>query len=296
MKFPFSAIELNAMTVDERIALTTGEFGRWKMAQAARHIAPFWWIEPKQSPVLITPPGVRVHNGTAFFVKIGAKNLCVTAAHVYRGYIAAKQNYPGLWCRLGEGDFIFDAEANLHSIGGETERVDKVDIATFQITEEVLTAINKEPIVVAERDWPPPHPMENQESTAIGYPGSLRLWLNANAISFGIYCAGPKVGTASDRQITLPFEREFWVDTMGRGLPPAGMNLGGISGGPLLILTEKDRDWSFNVAGVISEMSPSAYIETVIVEPAHFISADGAVRDERSAPIKHYIPAEKPSL
>jgi hypothetical protein len=48
------------------IALTTGAFGRWKMTQAARHVAPFWWIEPKQSPVLITPPGVRVHNGTAY--------------------------------------------------------------------------------------------------------------------------------------------------------------------------------------------------------------------------------------
>ena len=82
---------------------------------------------------------------------------------------------------------------------------------------------------------------------------------------------------------------------MGRGLPPQGMNLGGISGGPLLILTEKNRDWSFNIGGVISEMPSSAHFEIVIVEPVHFIAADGSVLDERSAPIQHYIKADTPS-
>src|SRR4051812_12646195 len=112
MKFNFSAAELNGMTRDERQALLMGEFGRWKLQQSAKHIAQLWWIEPRQSPHLLTPPGIRVRNGTAFFVRIGPLLLCITAAHVYRGYMEAKEHYPGLYCRLGR-DLIFPAEANL---------------------------------------------------------------------------------------------------------------------------------------------------------------------------------------
>jgi hypothetical protein len=45
------------------------------MAQAAKYIAPFWWVEPRQSPHLITLPAPRVRNGTAFFVEVEGELL-----------------------------------------------------------------------------------------------------------------------------------------------------------------------------------------------------------------------------
>jgi len=293
MKFEFSASELNAMTVEQRKELLSGEFSRWKMVQAAKHIAPFWWVEPRQSPFLITPPAPRVRNGTAFFIEIEGQLLCITAAHVYRGYLDSIRHYPGLWCRLGEGEFIFDAVANLRSIGGQTSGIDNVDIAIFNISADALRTIGKEAVVVAAGSWPPLHPFSGQEGTLIGYPNSSKLWTSAREISFGIYCASSPIGSASDRQITVPFERDYWHDTLGRGLPPEGMNLGGLSGGPLLILTEQNRDWKYHVGGVISEMPSSSHFEMVAVEPAHFIAADGTVLDERSVPMRRYVRAEE---
>ncbi len=277
------------MSPEQRIVTLKAGFGEWKMHQGARYIAPFWWVEPRQSRVLHTPPGIRVHNGTAFFAKIGEQIFCITAAHVYRGYLDAKAAYPSLKCQLGDGGTIFDPESALYSIGEYRDGRYIVDIATFRVTPEFVAGLNKEPVIAPDSQWPPRHPFSKQEASLLGYPASSRLWLDARSISFGNYYAGPQTGAASDRQITFPFEREAWIDTLGNGLPPTGMNLGGISGGPLLFLTEQGGDWSFNVGGVISEMPQSPHYETVIVSPAHFIGTDGSVLDERSAPVSHYV-------
>lgn len=289
MKFDFSARDLNGMSEEERKQILSGGFSRWKMEQSARYVAPFWWIEPRQSRVLITPPNPRIHNGSAFFAEIEGKLLCITAAHVYRGFLEARKHYPGLWCRLGAGDFAFDPEACFCDSGDERQLGNNIDIATFHITPDILSAIDKEPIIVPKGSWPPRHPFSQQESSVVGFPASLRLWADARSISFGYYYGSPRVGTATDRQITLPFEREYWVDALGHGIPPKGMDLGGMSGGPLLFVTEKDRDWSFNIGGVISEMPPSAYYETMIAVPAHFIDTDGRILDARNIPIRQYV-------
>jgi hypothetical protein len=293
MKFDFSALEWHAMSTEQRQERLRGEFGQWKMQQAARYVAALWWVEPAlTSQFLICPPqSPQVRNGSAFFAEIAGNLLCITAAHVYRGFWDAKVKHPGLICRLGEGNFPFDAQNRLCGIGGLTAGVDRVDIATFHVTRDELRAIGKEPIVVPAGSWPPPHPFTGQQAHVVGFPGVARLWTSETEISFGLYSGGPIVGCTSETQITFPFEREFWVDTLGRGLPPAGMKLGGMSGGPVLFPTEKDRDWSLIIGGVISEMPVSADYEMITAVPAHFITSDGKILDERSAPISHYVPA-----
>lgn len=46
MKFDFSFADLNAMSEDQKKTFLTGEFSTWKMQQAARFAAPFWWVAP----------------------------------------------------------------------------------------------------------------------------------------------------------------------------------------------------------------------------------------------------------
>ena len=283
------------MPDEQRKEISRGEFGRMMMEQSARHVAAFWWVEPApSSPFLICAGHPRVRNGSAFFVEIEGKLFCITAAHVYRGYLDAKARYPGLPCRLGERPIVFDAENRLRSLGGTTAGVDNIDIATFHVTREELRAIGKEAIVYPAGSWPPDHPFPDQQARIVGFPGISRLWINETEVSWGLYCGAPAVGNASDRQITFPFDRTSWVDSLGNGLPPEGMDLGGMSGGPVLFPTEKDREWSLNVGGVISEMPRSSLYEIVIAVPVHYIGADGKVLDERSAPLKHYTPV-KPS-
>jgi hypothetical protein len=143
-----------------------------------------------------------------------------------RGYIEARQHYPNLWCRLGEGGVIFDAVTNLRSIGGQNGGIDNVDIAIFNMSADILRTIGKEAVVAAPGAWPPQHPFSGQEGTIIGYPNSSKLWTSPREISFGIYYASSLIGSASDRQITIPFEREHWHDTLGRGCRQKERTLG----------------------------------------------------------------------
>lgn len=193
-------------------------------------------------------------------------------------------------CQLG--DIRFDPEARLIAVS------DSIDIATFSVSADELIRIGKQPFTVPAGDWPPPHPSPARPGhiglTAYfaGFPEDGRLWINSQAISFGLYIAGGPIGSASDRQISMPFERQFWVDTLGLGFPPEGFDPGGISGGPMMMPLEKDGSWSFHLAGVIAEFPARALgVETVIAAPAHYIAADGSI-NESSAPIRFVGPAE----
>jgi hypothetical protein len=211
--------------------------------------------------------------------------LAVTAAHVFNGYLADKRRSARTICRIGTTQF--DPERRLVGLGSN------IDIATFDFTYDDLRELGKQAIVITDAThWPPPHPFPGQAAFFAGFPGASRIWLSWRSVSFGLYTASPRINSASDRQITCPFEREQWIDVTGRGLPPRGFKLGGLSGGPLLIPLDTDGVWDFNLGGVISEAPRSSLgYETLVVEPAHFIAPDGTIYSENSAPIRHAVPA-----
>jgi hypothetical protein len=244
---------------------------------AASHVTVFRWATWS---IL----GPRIRNGSAFFLDIGGRLLLVTAAHVYHGYVAARQKARRIVCHIGNAEF--DPERRLIGLGQD------VDIATFDFTYDEMRIVGKQALVVADpASWPPPHPFPGQGAFLAGFPAASRFWLTSRSVSFGLYTASPRINTASDRQITCPFEREYWIDPIGHGLPPRGFDLGGISGGPLLIPMDVDGIWNFSLGGVISEAHTSPHYETVVSTPAHFIAWDGTIRAEGSAPVWHAVPA-----
>lgn len=268
---------LNSLPIERRIEVLKGPFGRQMHEWAASHVSYFWWIRTS----LLGP--TVCNNGSIFFLCIGGVLLGVTAAHVYQGYLDARKKSPRqIVCRIG--NLEFDPESRLRGLR------DGIDIATFALTWDELKVIGKQAISVDPSDWPPPHPFSGQTAFLLGFPGKSRLWMNPRAISFGLCIGMQPVGTASDRSITCPFERDCWVDTMGRGLLPQGVDLGGISGGPLLLPMEADGSWSMSVGGVIYE-APSLGFETVVSLPAHFIAVDGTINNGLSAPIRFAVPS-----
>jgi hypothetical protein len=270
---------LNSLPIERRIDVLKGPFGRQMHEWAASHVSYFWWIRTSLLGTTVS------NNASIFFLCIGDVLLGVTAAHVYQGYLDARKKSPGhIVCRIG--NLEFDPESRLRGLGLR----DRIDIATFALTWDELKVIGKQAISVDPSGWPPPHPFSGQATFLLGFPGKSRLWLNPHAISFGLFIGLQHVGTASDRSITCPFERECWVDIMGRGLIPEGFDLGGISGGPLLLPMEAHGSWSMSVGGVISE-APSRGFETVVSTPAHFIAVDGTINDGRSAPVLFAVPS-----
>jgi hypothetical protein len=277
---------LNAMSDSEKIEFARSPFMKHLQMAAGTYVTTFRW-----SYVHSTLGTQRLRNGSAFLISFSDRIIGVTAAHVYRLYLEGKQMARGrIACQLG--DLAFDPEARLIDVS------DSIDIATFNVSADEVTQIGKQPFVVPAEAWPPPHPSSARSGhmglTAYfaGFPEVSRLWINSRAVSFGLYIAGGPIGSASDRQISMPFERQFWLDISGLGLPPEGFDPGGISGGPMMMPLEKDGSWSFHLAGVIVEFPSRALgVETVIAAPAHFIAADGTI-NESSAPVRFVGPAE----
>jgi hypothetical protein len=267
---------LNSLPPEQRIDFLQDGFARRMHMWAGSHVSYFWFVER------MLFGRSRIRNGSIFFLGIGERLFAVTAAHVFDGYIAAKRKSRRTICRIG--NLEFDPEHRLIS------RRASIDIATFDFSYDELRALQKQALVVDSKAWPPPHPFSGQGAIVSGFPGVLRLWTGWRDINFGLYSGHLRINNASDRSITCPFEREFWIDTMGRGLPAKGLDLGGISGGPLLMPMESDGSWSLQLAGVVSE-APSAQFETIVSVPAHFIAPDGTIYDERSAPVRHAVPA-----
>lgn len=271
---------LNSMSDAEKIEFARSAFVRQLHATAGTLVTTIRW-----SYVHATLGTQRWRNGSAFFLDIDGRIIAVTAAHVLRLYQEGKQMAQGrIACQLG--DLTFDPDARLIDVN------DGIDIATFNVTADEFVQIGKQPFAVAASDWPPPHPATTRSDRPgltgyfAGFPEDARLWINSVAMSFGLYVAGGPIGSSTERQISMPFERQFWVDTLGLGFPPAGFDPGGISGGPMMMPLEDNGVWSFHLAGVISEFPPSNLgVETVIAAPAHFIAADGGI-NARSAPTR----------
>jgi hypothetical protein len=266
---------LNALSPADRIEVLRGSFGRRIHTWAASHVTYIRWATTSLF-------GTKITNGSIFFLMIGERLFAITARHVYDGYLLAKRKFPRLKCYIANEEF--DPEQRLRGY------CTSIDIVTLDVSFDELKRIGKQALVADVASWPPPHPMAGQTATLAGFPGVSRLWTNWRSISFGLYVGSPGINSVSDRKITCPFEREYWVDTLGNGLPPRGFDLGGISGGPLLMPMEVDGVWNLHLAGVISEARTSRDYETVVSIPAHFIAADGSI-NERSAPVRQAVKA-----
>ena len=78
--------------------------------------------------------------------------------------------------------------------------------------------------------------------------------------------------SSSDRGLVLDARRTIVGDPK--------QNLGGLSGGPLLLPVERNGAWYLKLAGVVRDAVFDIYVEAI---PATFIRADGSVADISSS-------------
>ena len=254
---------LNALSVEDR-AKMLGDFFRKMDGWVAHCISYFRW---NRRTLIGT---TALNNASCFFLDFSQRLFLVTAAHVYDGYLAAKlkSGKSNIICHVD--NIVFDPEARIQGYNKD------IDIATFDFSYDDLISMGKQ--AVTTTPWPPPEP--NVDNTAFfgGFPGISRLWLRRNAVSFGLYLAHTLITTVTDRQITCRFDREAWVPIEGRRIPPLGSDLGGLSGGPVLLpLGTEEGVWHCCLGGVISQAQASADFEVVVAVRAHFINPDGTI-------------------
>ncbi len=215
---------------------------------AQRHVTWLFWTRETDLPTSI------LGHGSAFILDRGSGPMLVTAAHVYRQYLAHQREYGSLYCQVANtrvsdlSRLLIDC-GNAHIPIGEPEP--EPDIATFRMNPAAVGRVDKVP-VHAVGDWPRP-PVVNQRVMFGGYPAQERVFVSHGAICFGFHSGMTGATTITDRQITMRIEREFLVDGSGNGLPPLGYGLGGTSGAPLLVPEFRNRAWYFRLGGVVAQ-------------------------------------------
>ena len=194
---------------------------------------------------------------------------------MYEDYITAKEYGKVSICQLSNIEFELE-ERRISNNKSES-----MDIATFSISEEDIQSVDKNVLHGSQSVRPPPEPNEGEAVIVVGYPGIERLKEKAKNYSFGLHCFNTPVTSVSGRHFGCSFDRKYWIDVFGKGLPEELYSLGGISGAPALAL-EKSQEGivSWKLAGVVYEAKVSETLgEILLVHHAKFINSDGTVQD-----------------
>ena len=205
---PYGPELLNALSDAQRQSPEIKEFSRRMHDSGAKRVTWLFWHYQKRD--LWTPLYALSHNGSMFFLDCGRGPFAVTAAHVYETYHPQERLIAsGKWLGLN------------------------IDIATFRVTPTEIAATGKKIIRGTDGPWPPP-PNKGEAVYFGGFPECERDRIADKEFSFGLHSAMVPLTSFTEQQLCCQFERRYWIDIRGLGLPPVGYELSGTSGGPML--------------------------------------------------------------
>lgn len=257
----------NALSEEEKKRVLSAGLGVSLLHSGLAFAMPLWWAFKNHDT------GIGLRNGSAFLVDFGHGIFAVTAAHVFREYLEAKRTAVEIGCQLGS--VLFDPEAQLICSR------DDLDIATFRVSASEAKQIDKAIVTAGPPNWEPLSPAAGDFAFFAGFPAQSRGMTSRADFVTAPYFAMPKITSVTDRQVTCRFDREKMIDFSGNGLPPQGYDIGGVSGGPLLMLTLLVHEGVVGVvwrlAGVIVEAAMGVMFEKVVAVRALYIQPDGRV-------------------
>jgi hypothetical protein len=263
---PFGPEWLNALNDAERQSPEIKEFSRRMHDSGGEHVTWLFWHY--QDRGLWTPPFALAHHGSMFFLDCGRGPFAVTAGHVFNAYLEHVHKRHVRGTQVGGIDF--DPQERLIASGKHLG----IDIATFRITPEEIAATGKKIVRSTDGPWPPP-PNVGEAVYFGGFPESERDRIAKKEFSFGLHSAIVRLTSFTEHQLCCQFDRRYWMDIRGLGLPPVGYELSGASGGPMLQPVFKEGEWDWRLVGVISEGVMAQDFERITAVRAHFILPDG---------------------
>ena len=253
-------MDLPLLSISDATALLKGDFGAELIRLVANYTTFLTFGKVSDSGE------AEIQSGTCFFIQTPFKFLAVTARHVYDGYLRNLERDSETICQIE--NHLFDPKERLVGKG------ERVDIATFQVTEAEIKNFGKKPISI----WPPDPPTCHDTGLLLaGFPALEKKMIGPRTGIFGMYAAVAVATAVSDHQITtdIIWEESHEVKELGK-LPPKSFDTGGMSGGPILTIRERNGLISFPLAGVISE--GYAARDRIIGERADNIRANGSIR------------------
>jgi hypothetical protein len=263
---PYRPEWLNALNDAQRQSPEVKEFSQRMHDSGGEHVT--WLVWHYQEKKLWTPRFALWQQASMFFLDCGRGPFAVTAGHVYEQFLEdSHTRYIG---GTQVANIGFDPAERLIAWGRNLG----LDIATFRITSEEIAATGKRIVRGIDGPWPPP-PNEGEVVYFGGFPGSERDRIAGKEFTFGLHSGMVPLTSFTEYQLCCQFDRRYWVDVRGLGMPPIGYELGGVSGGPILQPIYKDGVWEWQLAGLISEALMVQDFERITAVRSHFILPDG---------------------
>jgi hypothetical protein len=198
-------------------------------------------------PLAFAPPrsiGGKVNGATGCIVRLDSGPFIITASHVLDEYEKRIQTERINW--------QFGHLTPFDPLSRVAWRDAKRDVVFFEMLEsEVCQACDETSLVFSPvRGWPPPRPTQGQVVLVAGYPRILRE-VGSDVISSGPYSALFRVSSTGEGYFYCQIEHEDLISFDGGALPPPDADVGGLSGGPAVLMLRID----YPLVGIVTEHS-----------------------------------------
>jgi len=209
-------------------------------------------------PIIFAPPpsvGGKINGASGCVVQLASGLFVITASHVLAGYEK----------RVSEGEQLNWQVGNLPPFDPLPRvewRSSEKDIVLLRISAN--EARNIGPCTISSpRRWPVQPPKEGQLVLVAGYPKGLREENPSAAwIGSGPYSAIFRVTIAEANRCKCLIERKDLIGFEEGRLPEPGADMGGLSGGPVLLVDTFD----FPLIGIVTDRCEMSLAELEILQ------------------------------
>jgi len=195
-------------------------------------------------------------SGTGAFLRVGYQHFVVTARHIVTWYGEMLGQMDHVHFQIG--DLTLNPFARLAYEDATT------DIAVLAIAPSEVAAVGGTPYIATD-GWPPAPPKVGQQIQFCGYARINRVDGEAGTIDSTVLPLIAKVSNSSDRHFSVHIERDQYRWEGECLLKPHQAFLGGMSGGPALLLA----DPGYPLIGIVCEGSEA--FEIVYFRPLSLV-------------------------
>jgi Trypsin-like peptidase domain len=223
-------------------------------------------------PIIFAPPlsiGGKINGACGCVLQLNAGIFVVTASHVLGGYEDRVRSGEVLNWQVGDLP-PFDPIPRI--AWRDMER----DIVLLRISDNEAQRIG--PCTISSPpNWPPSLPQEGQVVLVAGYPKALREDdPSSGRIGAGPYSAVFRVTKVGESYCKCLIERKDLISFNGGPLPEPGTEMGGLSGGPVLLLGAL----SYPLVGIVTDRCEMSFAELEILT---FATLESVIMDENAA-------------
>jgi hypothetical protein len=186
-----------------------------------------------------------VRHASGALVRPASQTALITADHVVRRFEDI--------ARAGGKATFQVANCRLDPLARLIWRDRELDVAIVGLTEEESTSTDVG-VHQPRAPWPPPLPQVGQFVVLTGYPKELRTHEPDGTVVLPRFIGTFRVNSAFQTHFTCVLDRPNAVGLAGLGVPPQGIDYGGLSGGPVFL----DDALFPSIVGVIKEDYPLA--------------------------------------